>query len=323
MRNTTKTKIKQLTFGEQWGQIVERIGRHWRGELSFFDALTHCVVIIVLPVSAGIPIGIVVGLMNVYSLKAAIVVLSTGFGLTLVAIAWWCKGMFAMSNQLLTAQRPLHGLIAFLLPIWVACELLVPLSVDFASSIETDIVRPYRIASLSEQKVRPPVNVLALPELHRIFVSSEIGWGSARKLANAIAANPEIRLVELESPGGLVHEANLIVDLIEKNGLDTLVRGRCASACTKVFLAGRQRFVGPDARLGFHQSGFMGRERNTEWSSPEYESSIFYRAKGVAQGFTDVALNTSYYSIWNPHVLDVKRAGFATHWWSDRPKEFD
>jgi hypothetical protein len=323
MINTTKAKTTKLTLGEQWNQIVERIGRHWYGELSIFDALTHCVVIAVLPVTASIPIGIVVGLLNGYGARAATAVFHIGFGLTLAALAWWCKGMFSLSNQLLSAQRMLQGLIAFLLPIWATCELLVPLSLGFASSVESDIVQPYRLALQAEKKERPPVNVLALPERHRIFVSNEIGWGSARKLAEAINANPDIRLVELESRGGLVHEANLMVDLIEKNELDTLVRGRCASACTEVFLAGRQRFVGPDARFGFHQSGFMGRERNTEWSTPEYESSIFYRAKGVAQGFSDIALNTSYYSIWSPHVIDVKRAGFATHWWSDRPKEYD
>jgi ATP-dependent protease ClpP protease subunit len=119
-----------------------------------------------------------------------------------------------------------------------------------------------------------------------------------------------------------VHEENLIVDLIQVNNLDTLVLGKCASACTGAFLAGNRRYVGPEAKLGFHQAGYRGRPQDTQWDIPEYESSILYRAKGVAQDFSPEALNASYYSLWKPDVYDVKQSGFATNWWSERPKEF-
>jgi hypothetical protein len=134
----------------------------------------------------------------------------------------------------------------------------------------------------------------------------------------ALTAHPDIRLVEIESPGGYVHEMNLIVDLLRKHHMDTLVRGKCASACTEIFLAGERRYVGPEARFGFHQSGYAGRNRDTVWSISEYESSILMREKGVDEKFIHNALNTSYYDLWKPHVYDIKRDGFATHWWSER-----
>jgi hypothetical protein len=124
--------------------------------------------------------------------------------------------------------------------------------------------------------------------------------------------------MEVESSGGYVREADQIVDLIRKHGLDTLVRGKCYSACTEIFLAGNKRYVGPQARFGFHQSGYEGRGKDTQWSITEYESSIFYRGKGVSQQFMDQALNTSYYDLWRPDVYDVKVSGFATNWWSER-----
>ena len=47
-------------------------------------------------------------------------------------------------------------------------------------------------------------------------MTGDIGTGSAGVLAKAIAKTSEIRLNELESPGGLVRETDLLVDLIQK-----------------------------------------------------------------------------------------------------------
>jgi ATP-dependent protease ClpP protease subunit len=105
--------------------------------------------------------------------------------------------------------------------------------------------------------------------------------------------------------------------------MDTLVLETCASACTELFVSGRRRFVGPKARFMFHQSGYEGRPKNAVWDIPEYESSILLRAQGVAQNFADAALNEPNHGAWWPHVVDVKRSGFATHWWSDRPAEYN
>jgi hypothetical protein len=165
---------------------------------------------------------------------------------------------------------------------------------------------------------RHALEVTPLPEMRRFSVQGDVGWGSARALEAAIAAHPEIRLLEIESPGGLVHEASLIVELVKKHHLDTLVRGKCYSACTVIFLAGERRFVGPQARFGFHQAGFEGREHDLKWSICEYEVSILMREQGVSEHFMQRALNTSYYDLWRPPVSDVKASGFATHWWSAR-----
>ena len=190
-------------------------------------------------------------------------------------------------------------------------------------SVDCEVVQAQRHAVQPQTWQKHPAIVIGVPELHRLSLTGDLGWGSAKALTQAIDAHPELQLIELDSTGGVVHEANVMADLIQKRNLDTLVRGKCASACTELFLSGRRRFVGPDARFGFHQSGYAGRKHDTVWSITEYESSIFYRSKGVSQKFADIALNESYYSSWRPHVIDVKRSGFATDWWSDRPKEYE
>lgn len=308
---------------EQCHQIAQRIVNHWFGETTLWEAMTHCIALVVMPMCLGILIGIACGVLTRSESKIFNVAFHAGIGVTLAGVGWWCKGMYAMSNRLLSKQRLVAALIVFLIPCPIAWQLVSSWSVGFVQSVNHELAVSARSSRQVEQWEHRPINVMAFPELHRLSVTGDIGWGSAKALAKVLENYPDIHLIELESPGGFVHEANLIVDHIQKREMDTLVRGRCMSACTELFLAGKRRFVGPDARFGFHQAGFEGRDRNTEWSISEYESSIFYRSKGVSQDFADKALNTSYYSLWKPHVLDVKLKGFATDWWSERPKEYE
>lgn len=285
-------------------------------------ALGRCVVFTVVPLVASLAFALTCGIALGFAGRSYQVMLHLGFAFSLITVAWWCKGMFALSNQLLSKQRMLAGLVAFLLPIPVAWELVTNWSVDFVQSVDSEVRQSFRSAPTNVPWAKHAIQIIVFPESKRFFVEGKVGDGSAKALANAIARHPDIKLIELESPGGFVDEASQMAMLIEKNGLDTLARGRCASACTEIFLAGMRRYVGPDARFGFHQSGNEPRARNTEWGIPEYISSINYRQKGVAPGFTDKALNTSYFSMWRPDVLDVKRSGFATAWWSDRPSKY-
>lgn len=323
MSKATPTRTPAPTLKEHLHQIAQRLRKHWHGKTTLWEATIHCTALVTLPLCVCLLFGLTWGLFTSFETRAYEVVMNIGVGLTLLAIGWWCKGMFALSNRLLSDQRFFAGLLAFLIVCPVAWQLVTNLSVGFVESVANELEAHARKSKITDGWEHRPMNVLALPERHRFSVTGDIGAGSAKALAKALAAHPNIRLIELESPGGFVREADLLVELIERNEMDTLVRGRCASACTEIFLAGKRRFAGPDARFGFHQSGFDGRERNTEWSIAEYESSIFYRSKGISQDFADLALNTSYYRVWRPHVVDVKRAGFATQWWSDRPKEYD
>ena len=129
-------------------------------------------------------------------------------------------------------------------------------------------------------------------------------------------------MIELNSKGGYVSEMNRLVSIVESNHLHTFVREMCAIACTEIFLAGERRYIGPDAKFGFHQSGYKGRPHDTRWSIHEYMSSIDFRAKGLSEPFIGQALNTAYYDLWRPDVLELKRSGFATAWCSDRGSEY-
>jgi hypothetical protein len=286
------------------------------------EALSQGLGLVFVPALLAFPLGLIGEVVLGQGSHICAYVWQTGLGLSLLAVAWWCRGLFALSNQLLSGQRLYAGFFTFMLAFQLSWMLLTDWAPNYLQLVfDSAAARRPDVRQIEAWENRP-MHLLAQPQLHRLVMSGDIGWGSAAALERALAEHPQTKVLELESYGGFVHESNLLVNLVQLHGLDTLVRGRCDSACTEVFLAGRDRYIGPQARFGFHQSGYQGRADDTQWSSAEYESSIFYRAQGVSADFTAQALNTSYYGLWRPQLLEVKRAHFATHWWSERPAEY-
>jgi len=76
--------------------------------------------------------------------------------------------------------------------------------------------------------------------------------GLAAEFEEAIRLSPSVRTVHLHSGGGRIAEAGRVARVIETNGLDTYVRRSCSSACVIAFAAGRERWLDPLGRLGFH-----------------------------------------------------------------------
>jgi len=99
---------------------------------------------------------------------------------------------------------------------------------------------PYRISLLDDGAV--------------MQIAGSYSWALPQNLQAVLASSPNVRTVWLESPGGLIKPAIEVADILKQHHLDTFVARQCTSACTIVFLAGSQRSLGPDAKLGFHQA---------------------------------------------------------------------
>lgn len=312
--------------GRQRAYLSEQVKRHSRGELSVARVLIYLPCLLLLAIL--LPLMVLFLCQALFSgvpspveellISSSVVTLALG-GL------WWSWGVHKTALRLLEECRALASLLLMLLSAWAAWTLLVeilPEPVSSAGNRWTELAaRSYR----NHKHIDPSDKswrVIAHPELRRIIATGAIGTNSASELGRVVLANPGLKLLELDSPGGWVSEERQLIQLVKQHQLDTLVLERCASACTGVFLAGTQRFVGPKARFGFHQSGYDGRPRDTVWAMPEYETSIEYREKGLNESFIQQALNTSYYSIWRVDALDAKRAGLATAWWVERPSHY-
>jgi hypothetical protein len=106
-----------------------------------------------------------------------------------------------------------------------------------------------------------------------LLYSGPVRQGDLVRLQNEVAkVAPGQRIaLMLESPGGLVSEGLAIGRYIHANKITTIaIAGPgCASACTQIFLAGRDFATGKPARImisgaqvGFHQTSIRNNENS-------------------------------------------------------------
>lgn len=134
----------------------------------------------------------------------------------------------------------------------------------------------------------------------RLLVQGPIGIGSTKALRAAMDEYPKATTIELDSPGGLVVEGFAMTNLMVAREVNTVVTRRCASACTFMFIGGRERVLGPQARLGFHRSYSMLGGLEDSWSETDHEIARWMKGRGVSASFVQEALDTSGSSIWVP-----------------------
>ena len=162
------------------------------------------------------------------------------------------------------------------------------------------------------------VNVRSDPIQGRLVLRGRIGFGSYKVLEAALKHEPKSKLIEIESPGGIVVEGLAMARLIQQHGLDTLSLEDCASACTLLLAAGNERYVGRDASIGFHRTGVDGHSLSTGWTDTDYKIAEYYKSRGASQDFIKHALDTPNDDIWTPGQWEMLDAGFVTKKWEDR-----
>lgn len=99
-----------------------------------------------------------------------------------------------------------------------------------------------------------------------------INYVDARELRTLLRDNPNIRILEINSDGGVGTAALEMAVAVTDFKIDTLVTENCASACTLIFLAGENRTLARGARLGFH-SGSWARDNMKDYYDEMRESN--------------------------------------------------
>lgn len=141
-------------------------------------------------------------------------------------------------------------------------------------------------------------------------LSGKFASGVSDALASALAHDPSIRRLELDSPGGDCEQGLALAALVEKRSLSTFVGHQCSSACTLVFVAGKERLLTAGAKLGFH------RARSPLWDDAltddeKYNSLLitYFESKGIAANFSRKAFRVPNNDIWYPSVEELLAAG--------------
>ena len=180
----------------------------------------------------------------------------------------------------------------------------------------------------------PPVSAKTVPRIFladdgvTIYIVGPIMDDAFLRFDALLQTAPRVKQVYLASPGGLTLEGRLIAVLVRKRHLDTYVEHYCASACTQVFVSGRERVLGPDAELGFHQA--VGIDAKGETSALAAASTrnltpltvfgingndtlrLAYEQAGIDQPFITKALARGHDDMWLPSTAEMLAARVIT-----------
>lgn len=141
--------------------------------------------------------------------------------------------------------------------------------------------------------------------------SGGITFGVAKEMEGLLDAMAGVKTVRLNSIGGRVLEAQKMSDLIEARRLSTFVARDCLSACTIVFLGGKERYVLSTARIGFHQPTFRGMTASERRGTIADEIQRL-QGFGLSEAFAERANNATPSGMWYPDNDELLREHVVT-----------
>lgn len=136
--------------------------------------------------------------------------------------------------------------------------------------------------------------------------SGAITLGTARDFARVLGASPNVKVRHLHSGGGRAADGYDIAEQVWNRKLDTYVSVECSSACAHIFMAGRKRWLGEHAKLGFHQPGSVRGSDAGLRLAAQYERE-YLESRGMPADFVDKILSTPSSSIWYPTHEELLR----------------
>jgi hypothetical protein len=139
-----------------------------------------------------------------------------------------------------------------------------------------------------------------------LSVSGLFGKEMVDKVAEELNRNPSIRVIHLTSVGGFIDAGQRLATLIKERKLVTYVSAYCKSSCTFAFLAGRERWLGPDGTLGFHSAiGLAGDEDAVR------AMSELYAGLGVAAATIEKIKAVPPQSMWERSAGELMAEGLV------------
>ena len=290
--------------------------RHWRGELSL--PVAYWVNGTLLGAGAGVAIFVVGRLLGENGGEhpplwlALLIAMWTAIVLLRV---WVAVGVWRSAQRYQASGKPFWG---------GAAKVLIVLGVafgiyNFAFVAAPQIAGIYEIVA-GDARVGPhQFRVLGNGQV--LEFTGGITFGVARELEALLGAMPSLKTVQLNSIGGRMVEAQKMADIIKARGLNTYVALSCVSACTVVFLGGKDRVLRRDhGKLGFHQTSFRGMTAFDRTAGIAEEIARLERF-GLSHAFAERATATPPERMWYPDQDELLREKVVTRLVPPKPPE--
>lgn len=139
----------------------------------------------------------------------------------------------------------------------------------------------------------------------QLSIRGGLDFGITKAARSILLANPQINAVVLQSRGGQIYEGRGLAKLFTEFGLDTYVYEECSSACATAFIGGKRRYLGTEARLGFHQYSLEKTEHSKilpfyDLGAEQQRDLALFKSHGVDQAFLDRMFDQPSSQIWFP-----------------------
>lgn len=232
----------------------------------------------------------------------------------LVVFAWQIVGVVRACD----VHQSSFGASSLPLVVYVgiACSVAVTLSPAYSAFLLLNREPPGEPDFLAWERERAARYSLAPDAGNALLLrfSGTFELGVTKKLTALLSEGPAFGGIVFDSPGGHVYEGRGVARLVLRHGLDTYVTGSCSSACTTAFIAGRERVLGPEGRLGFHQHS-LDADYPVYLADEEGEMQKdldFYAARGIAPDFLERVFVTPHDGLWFPSAEEMLAAGVVT-----------
>lgn len=268
------------------------ISRYWQGDLSYLTSFAG--------VLFGIHVAAALVLSGLHGSGRAVV--GAAVALQTVVLIWQCVGMFRAADRSFQG----HGGAQLAALSYVAILAVVGSTLYQVVSLLASgpVDRP---AFVSE-----PMSLIVSGNTIRL--EGEITLRHFTELDHLLAGGHAARVLVLDSDGGNIPAARGIARLVETGGFETMVDGRCFSACTLAFMAGARRTLVPGSRMGFHRyrTGLIeqsGHQLYGDISEEQSKDRRYFQRRGVADGFLDRIYDAAPDDMWQPSEAEMRQAG--------------
>jgi hypothetical protein len=271
------------------------IGKHWRGELSLGMAFGVNVFLL------NIALALIDSLItfnfpteNPITISRYVIT-STTVSL-LIIYPWQFVGLWRACNRSIANKknpvgaRIIKGLVVF--GIFSSISMLSKNWIILKDNFHLGF-------QLEDEFADYKINLIKNGKL--IHLEGGFGFGVSKSVQDKLETASNIEGIVLDSRGGRIYEGRELAKIINKNNLNTYSLKGCYSACAISFVAGKRRFLGSGANIGFHKYEPFGTS-GVDMTEEQEKDLSYFRQAGVKKSFLERLYKTSNKDLWYPTV---------------------
>jgi hypothetical protein len=286
------------------------ITRYWKGDVSLpisYWVVSWCTSLLIIIIFLSV--GSFLSTLKEFDPMSIFVSMSSGYLILTALIIWQTIGVLRSSLNHIKNPKKLK-IWGYLAIFFILGSVLNNYN-TYQNVIVPQLVSYYKIAILSDPDI-PSYRITVVENGKELLIEGGIKHGLMKDVEKALILAPSITTINLDSMGGRQGEAKDLYNLISQRGLNTVTNKDCVSACTIVFAAGKNRWVGINGRLGFHSSSFEGLSEEDVNATNKNMYRRISKEKGIPVNFFLKGDKVASKDMWYPTIDELDKNNFIT-----------